>query len=105
MRCVTGWEAMRAQGFPTHLVDCPMLTGHKYYELVGNAFNAYMLTAVLIAMVETVPWLELVQFPASISTPMPSCAEAKKDAVEDLVLVSASETGSLSDTESSGDSD
>ena len=64
-RLVSGWEALRAQGFPVHRLDFDQLTQRQFMELVGNAFSGFVVAPIVTAIIMHAPW-------ADVPVPVPS---------------------------------
>ena len=89
-RVLRGWEALRAQGFPAHLVKHDALTENKFIELAGNAFSGFVLTPLFISILSHMNWKVVADL---------KLAKVISDAMEEQVLNGAGEEQTDGDTE------
>ena len=60
-RLLHGFEALRLQGFPIHLLHEDRLTSKKAMHMAGNAFNGFVYAAIMVSAMMHLPWPGLPQ--------------------------------------------
>ena len=56
---MSGWEALRAQGFPVHRLDFDQLTQRQFMELAGNVFSGFVVAPIVTAIIMHAPWADV----------------------------------------------
>ena len=78
---MSGWEALRAQGFPAHRLEFDLRTQRQFMELVGDALSGFVVAPFVTAVIMHAHWADV---PAPLPSRLPRAdCTAQGDDLED----------------------